>query len=82
MPSPAISAMRLSPRCLARTRSGTLCQGPAVRGRSRCRMHGGKNPGAPHGNNRALRHGGRSKAHVEAMALIRAFQRRAMSVLD
>lgn len=31
---------------------------------------------------RALRHGGRSKAHTEAMALIRAFQRGAMAGLD
>ncbi len=33
----------------ARTRKGTLCQGPAVRGKKRCRMHGGKSPGAPRG---------------------------------
>jgi len=27
-------------RCGARTRMGTPCKGPAVRGRRRCRMHG------------------------------------------
>ncbi|WP_374142021.1 HGGxSTG domain-containing protein [Sphingomonas sp.] len=39
-----------APRCLARTRSRTACQSPAVKGRKRCRMHGGTNPGAPKGN--------------------------------
>ncbi|MFN5084089.1 MAG: HGGxSTG domain-containing protein [Novosphingobium sp.] len=33
--------------CQARTRSGTECQSPAVRGKRRCRMRGGTNPGAP-----------------------------------
>ncbi len=42
--------MHLARRCLARTRRGTPCQGPAVRGRTRCRMHGGaKGSGAPSG---------------------------------
>lgn len=36
---------RLAPRCGARTRSGAPCQGPAVRGRGRCRMHGGRSTG-------------------------------------
>ena len=30
---------------------------PAVRGRHRCRMHGGNSPGAPRGNQHALKHG-------------------------
>lgn len=38
-----------TPCCLARTRKGTECQSPAVKGRGRCRMHGGTNPGAPRG---------------------------------
>lgn len=46
----------LSPRCLARTRSGTLCQAPAMPN-GRCRMHGGKSPGAPKGNRNSWRHG-------------------------
>ena len=56
-----------APRCLARTRSGTECQSPAVKGRKRCRMHGGTNPGAPKGNRNARKHGGRS-AKAEAAA--------------
>lgn len=46
-----------SPRCGAKTRSGTPCQAPAVKGKCRCRMHGGNSPGAPKGNKNALRHG-------------------------
>ena len=50
--------MRQAPRCGARTRKGTPCRSPAVRGRKRCRMHGGaKGSGAPFGNQNALKHG-------------------------
>ena len=42
--------------CQARTRAGTPCQSPAMPN-GRCRMHGGKAPGAPKGNSHALRHG-------------------------
>lgn len=36
-------------RCGAKTRAGTACQCPAMRGRKRCRLHGGLSPGAPRG---------------------------------
>lgn len=49
--------MHLSPRCMAKTRRGTPCMSPAVHGKKRCRMHGGKSTGAPAGNKRALKHG-------------------------
>lgn len=50
--------MRESPRCGARTRKGTPCASPAVKGKTRCRMHGGtKGSGAPLGNQNALKHG-------------------------
>jgi hypothetical protein len=42
--------MHRAPRCGARTRSGAACQRPAVRGRKRCRLHGGLSSGAPKGN--------------------------------
>lgn len=48
--------MHLSPRCGARTRSGTPCRSPAM-ANGRCRMHGGKSPGAPPGNDHARKHG-------------------------
>ena len=41
--------LRLAPRCGAKTRSGTPCQRPAMRGQKRCRLHGGLSPGAPRG---------------------------------
>ena len=33
-------------RCKARTRHGTECKKPALKGRNRCQLHGGKNCGA------------------------------------
>ena len=57
--------MHLSPRCGARTRSQTQCQSPAMPN-GRCRMHGGKSPGAPRGNRNAWKHGHYS---TEAIAL-------------
>ncbi|WP_281685134.1 HGGxSTG domain-containing protein [Thalassobaculum salexigens] len=44
----------------ARARAAMPCQSPAVRGRKRCSMHGGANPGAPTGNRNAWKHGARS----------------------
>jgi uncharacterized protein YjcR len=50
--------MLASPRCGAKTRSGVSCRSPAVRGKRRCRMHGGAaGSGAPSGNQNARRHG-------------------------
>ena len=46
-----------SPRCGAKTRSGTPCQSPTMKGKQRCRMHGGNSPGAPKGNKNALKNG-------------------------
>jgi hypothetical protein len=54
-------------RCGARTRGGNPCRSPAVRGKRRCRMHGGApRTGAPIGNKNALRHG-----HYTAEAIAR-----------
>jgi hypothetical protein len=50
--------MLTSPRCGAKTRSGRPCKSPSVRGKKRCRMHGGApGSGAPRGNKNALKHG-------------------------
>ena len=50
--------MLASRRCGAKTRSGGLCRGPAVRGKRRCRMHGGaQGSGAPRANQNARKHG-------------------------
>jgi glucans biosynthesis protein len=52
------------PCCGARTRAGGSCMGPAMPN-GRCRMHGGKSPGAPKGNRNAWKHGMRSAAARE-----------------
>jgi len=50
--------MLATPRCGAKIRSGGACRSPAVRGKRRCRMHGGApGSGAPSGNHNARRHG-------------------------
>jgi len=50
--------MLASPRCGAKVRSGGSCRSPAVRGRRRCRMHGGApESGAPRRNQNARKHG-------------------------
>ena len=71
---PSIYAMHAAPRCGAQTRRGTPCQSPAM-ANGRCRMHGGKLPGAPRGNRYAWKHGLYSAAEKrkrkEVHALIR-----------
>ena len=44
--------------CGAKTRDGAACRANAVRGKKRCRMHGGApGSGAPRGNRNARKHG-------------------------
>ena len=57
-PAPDINPMMVSRRCGAKTRAGGSCRAPAMRGKRRCRMHGGApGSGAPRGNRNARRHG-------------------------
>jgi hypothetical protein len=50
--------MLASPRCGAKIRCGGSCRAPAVRGKRRCRMHGGApGSGAPTGNQNARQRG-------------------------
>ncbi len=37
--------LHLAPRCGAKTRAGCPCRAPAVHGKQRCRMHGGRSTG-------------------------------------
>ncbi len=55
--TPARAPARGRAKCGAKTRSGAPCQAPAVKGRKRCRQHGGTLPGAPSTNQRAKKHG-------------------------
>jgi hypothetical protein len=59
--------LRSSPRCGAKTRSGTPCQGPKVKGRPKCRLHGcGQGSGAPRGDaNGAFKHGAWTEEAME-----------------
>ena len=53
-------------RCGAKTRRNVPCPNPAVTGRSRCRMHGGKGGGPKGKRNGNYRHGNFTR---EALAL-------------
>ena len=69
-------------RCLAKTRRGTLCQNPAIKGRNRCKLHGGRSTGPRTAEGKArvaaahTKHGRRSKAHVARVKEIHAELRR------
>jgi glucans biosynthesis protein len=70
-------ALRLAPRCSARTRSGTLCQKPAAKGKKRCRLHGGaEGSGAPRGDrNGSYRHGLYTREAIAERQALRALIR-------
>jgi hypothetical protein len=77
--------MHLSRRCGARTRSGSQCQSPAMPN-GRCRMHGGRSPGAPKGNRNAFKHGRYTAEAIasrrEVAALIQAMRALACATED
>ncbi len=43
--------------CGATTRSGGKCKKPPLKGKTRCKLHGGASSGAPKGNTSAATHG-------------------------
>jgi hypothetical protein len=45
-----LANLRAAPRCGAKTSAGGACLCPAIRDRKRCRLHGGRSPGAPKGS--------------------------------
>jgi uncharacterized protein YjcR len=50
--------IRSLPKCKARSKStGMRCGNIAMNGKRVCHLHGGRSPGAPRGNQNALRHG-------------------------
>jgi hypothetical protein len=57
--------LKQAPRCGALTRVGAECQRPAIRGRRRCRLHGGLSPGAPRG----IKNGNYRNGHWTAEAM-------------
>lgn len=66
-------------RCRARTRRGTECQAPAMPN-GRCRLHGGKSPGAPKGNRNAWKHGQQSAAFVDLRRSLMSMAREAKAL--
>ena len=52
-----------SPRCGAKTRTGTPCKAPAMKN-GRCKLHGGKSTGPPQGNQNAFKHGYYAKVAI------------------
>ena len=65
--SKRLSNLERAPRCRAKTRRSTECQCPAVKGKNRCRLHGGaKRSGAPSGKrNGSFVNGGCTAEAVE-----------------
>ncbi len=75
--------MLASPRCGAKTRSAASCRAPAVRGKRRCRMHGGApGSGAPKRNRNARRHGRFTKVAIAQRKRIEALLAGARKVLQ
>ena len=75
--------MLASPRCGAKTRSGGACRSPAVRGRKRCRMHGGApGSGAPKANQNARKHGRFTRDAVAERRRIREVLGEARKLLE
>ncbi len=75
--------MLSSRRCGAKTRSGKPCMSPAVRGRRRCRMHGGApGSGAPRGNQNALKHGMYTREALEEHVLVQDLLRQSRVLLE
>ena len=80
---PNTAPMLSSPRCGARTRSGEPCKSPAVKGKSRCRMHGGApGSGAPRGNKNALKHGQYTREALAAYRQVRALIRQSLELMQ
>jgi hypothetical protein len=75
-------SLRRAPRCGARTRKGTPCRSPAVRGKTRCRMHGGaRGSGGPIGEgNGNYRHGRYTKKTLATRQVLRELMREARAL--
>jgi hypothetical protein len=74
-------------RCLAKTRQGTPCQNPAIRGPNKCRLHGGMSSGPKtlEGKARVIAanttHGRRSRAHIVRVRQINIRLRRVLNAM-
>ena len=74
--------MQASRRCGAKTRAGAACLAPAMRGKRRCRKHGGaKHSGAPRGNRNSRKHGLFTKVAIGERKQIQALRGEARELL-
>jgi hypothetical protein len=85
--NPKLSRLNQAPRCGARNRRGTSCRSPAVKGRARCRFHGGADGiGGQLNNHNALKHGRYTAEAIarrrEVAALLRACRDQLGSMRD
>ena len=81
--APTTDPMLASRRCGAKTRAGGSCRSPAVRGKRRCRMHGGApGSGAPKRNRNARRHGLFTRNAIAERRQIRALLGEARKLLQ
>lgn len=81
-PEPLVKRLQRACRCGVRTRTGAPCQAPAIRGRARCRMHGGRSPGAPKGVANGNYVSGRwTEEAVEIKAAVRALVKASREML-
>jgi hypothetical protein len=78
-----LANMAQAPRCGAKTRAGHPCRQAAVKGRARCRMHGGaKGSGGPRGDrNGNFKHGLWARESVEMREAARAKVREIRALL-
>jgi len=75
--------MHASPRCGAKTRQGTPCRAPAVRGKRRCRMHGGASgSGAQKGNKNAVKTGFYTREMILLRKRVNDHLRATAAILD
>jgi len=75
--------MLASQRCGAKIRCGGWCRAPAVRGKRRCRMHGGvPKSGAPAANRNARKHGLFTKDAVAERKRVRDLLGEARKLLE
>ena len=78
-----IAPMLASPRCGVKTRASGACRSPAVRGKKRCRMHGGApGSGAPKANRNARKHGLFTGDAIAERRQIRALLGEARTLLE
>lgn len=78
-------AFDIAPRCGARTKrnNGNPCRSPAVKGKQRCRIHGGsKGSGGQRGNENALKHGHSTASAITFKRNIRNALKQAQSIVE